>query len=216
MSERTQTPTTTDPSHEQPHVVDREAAQEKFEEFLAELGLDPSDDEHLADTPRRVVDSRVDELFRGLAEDPARHLETTFSDVEQYQGDAGWVIVQDIAVKSTCAHHLLPFRGVAHVGYIPQDDVVGLSKLSRVVDGFARRPQVQERLTNQVATAVHEHLNPLAVVVVIEAEHECMSLRGVQESDAYTTTSAVRGQARTNPSIKQEFMSLIDSSRWSP
>lgn len=191
------------------NTVDREAAKEKFEEFLAELGLDVTDDEHLADTPERVVDSRTDELFGGLAEDPTRHLKTTFGDVEQYQGDAGWVIETGIRVQSMCAHHFLPFHGEAHIGYIPRDEVVGLSKLVRLVDGYARRPQVQERVTNQVATAIFEELGPVAVVVVIEAEHECMTLRGVRDPGTTTVTSAVRGQARTNRSVKDEFFSLI-------
>jgi len=192
-------------------TVDREAAKEKFEGFLAELGLDVTADEHLADTPGRVVDSRIDELFRGLTEDPTQHLKTTCSDVEQYQGDAGWVIETGIRVQSMCAHHLLPFHGEAHIGYIPRDEVVGLSKLVRLVDGYARRPQVQERVTNQVATAIFEEMDPIAVVVVIEAEHECMTLRGVRDADTTTVTSAVRGQARTNRSVKNEFFSLINS-----
>lgn len=183
-------------------------AQEHFEEFMEMLGLD-MDDEHLQDTPERVVRSRFDEIFRGLGEEPRRHLQTTFSDIEQYEGDAGWVIVDGIQVQSMCAHHFLPFRGEAHVGYIPEEDAVGLSKLARVVDGYARRPQVQERLTNQVANAVHEELDPHSVVVVIEAEHECMSLRGVQEPHTVTRTSALRGEAREKDHIKNEFFNLV-------
>lgn len=190
----------------------REEAKEHFEDFLNALGLDPEESEHLEETPRRVVDSRFDEIFRGLDEDPTEHLETTFSDIEQYKGDAGWVMITDIQVQSTCAHHFLPFRGVAHVGYIPSEEAVGLSKLARVVDGFSRRPQVQERLTNQVATAIHENLDPVATVVVVEAEHECMSLRGVQEPHAQTTTSALRGKAREKEHVKQEFFSLLQNS----
>lgn len=194
-------------------AASRTAALTHFKKFMEHMGLDPEDDEHLRETPRRVVDSRFDEIFRGLNEDPTEHLETTFSDVDQYKGDAGWVIVEDIQVQSMCAHHFLPFRGRAHVGYIPEDEVVGLSKLARVVDGYARRPQVQERLTNQVASAIQENLNPVATVVVIEAEHECMSLRGVQEAHASTVTSALRGKAHPDEEggshLKQEFLSLV-------
>jgi len=185
----------------------------KFEAFMREIIPEDEWDEHLAETPRRVAQSRMNELFSGLDEDPRRHLETTFSEIGQYEGDAGWVIERDIQVQSMCAHHFLPFRGVAHVGYIPTEEAVGLSKLARVVDGFARRPQVQERLTNQIANAVHEELDPLSTVVVVDCEHECMSLRGVQEAHASTTTSAVRGEARDDESsTKQEFLELIGGS----
>lgn len=193
-------------------VIDKTAALTHFKEFMEALGLDVEGDEHMRETPRRVVDSRFDEIFRGLHEDPRDHLETTFSDVEQYEGDAGWVIQTDIQVQSMCAHHFLPIRGVAHVGYIPQNEVVGLSKLARVVDGYARRPQVQERITNQVATAVHEGLDAHSTIVVIEAEHGCMSLRGVQEPHSTTTTSALRGEARDSPHVKEEFLSLLGDS----
>lgn len=189
--------------------IDRYAAEKHFRKFMEALGYDVEDNEHMADTPKRVVDSRVDELFRGMGEDPAVHLSTTFEEVGQYKGDAGWVIVDGISVQSMCAHHFLPFRGEAHVGYIPQDDAVGLSKLSRVVDGYARRPQVQERLTNQIANAIHEKLDPLAVVVIVEAEHECMTVRGVQEANTMTRTSALRGKAREEEHVKQEFLSLV-------
>lgn len=189
--------------------VNHDEAVKHIQGYIEALGLDPND-EHLADTPRRVVDSRVNELFAGLDTNPRDHLETTFEDVGQYEGDAGWVIETGIRVQSMCAHHLLPFHGEAHVGYIPRDKVVGLSKLVRVIDGYGRRPQVQERLTNQVASAIFEKLEPVAVAVVIEAEHECMTLRGVRDPGTTTITSSVRGQARTNPSVKSEFLSLID------
>lgn len=189
--------------------VDRDMAVEHVQGYIEALGLDP-DGEHLADTAHRVVNSRVDELFVGLDSDPREHLQTTFEDVGQYEGDAGWVIETGIRVQSMCAHHLLPFHGEAHIGYIPRDKVVGLSKLVRVVDGYGRRPQVQERLTNQVASAIFEELDPVAVAVVIEAEHECMTLRGVRDPGTTTVTSSVRGQARTNDSVKSEFLSLID------
>lgn len=187
----------------------RTAATEYYRKFLREIGLDPTESEHLEATPGRVVDSRMDELFRGLDEDPRQHLQTTFSDVGQYEGDAGWVIEKNILVQSMCAHHILPIRGVAHIGYIPEDEAVGLSKLARVVDGYARRPQVQERLTNQIATAIHEELDTHSTIVVIDAEHGCMSLRGVQMPGSTTITSTLRGKAREEPDIKEEFMSLI-------
>lgn len=186
-------------------------AEHHFEMFMRALGLD-KDDEHLEETAKRVVDSRFDELFRGLEEDPRERLSTTFSAPDEQSDDAGLVIVDGIQVQSMCAHHFLPFRGEAHVGYIPDDEVVGLSKLARVVDGYARRPQVQERLTNQVADAIHDELEPIATIVVIEAEHECMSLRGVQEPETMTRTSALRGKARREDHIKQEFFDLVGDS----
>lgn len=193
---------------------ERTAAKRHFKKFMQDLGLDPEDDEHLEDTPRRVVDSRFDELFRGLGEDPREHLRTSF---EASSDDAGFVIVDGIQVQSMCAHHFLPFRGKAHVGYIPDEKEVGLSKLARVTHGYARRPQVQERLTNQIADAVYEELDPVAAIVVVEAEHECMSLRGVQEPETMTRTSALRGKAHPDdddfkPGIKEEFFDLVGDS----
>lgn len=195
----------TDPEEE---ARRRANAQHHFEAFMRALGLD-MDDEHLEETAKRVADSRFDELFRGLREDPKERLSTTFSSPEGRTTDAGLVIVDGIQVQSMCAHHFLPFRGKAHVGYIPDGEVVGLSKLARVVDGYARRPQVQERLTNQVADAIHDELSPEATIVVVEAEHECMSLRGVQEPETMTRTSALRGKARREEHIKQEFFDLV-------
>jgi GTP cyclohydrolase I len=192
-------------------MVNEEAAEYHFEQFIRRLGLDVDDDEHLEDTPARVTRSRFNEIFRGLDEDPRKHLQTAFT---ASSDDAGFVIVDGIQVQSMCAHHFLPFRGKAHVGYIPRDKEVGLSKLARVVDGFARRPQVQERLTTQIADAVHEELDPIATIVIVEAEHECMSLRGVQEPETMTRTSALRGKAHPDdddykPGIKDEFLSLV-------
>lgn len=196
---------------EKMELTDREAAKEHFEEFIRHLGLDVDEDEHLEDTPSRVVRSRFDEIFRGLDEDPREHLQTSFT---ASSDDAGFVIVDGIQVQSMCAHHFLPFRGEAHVGYIPRDKEVGLSKLARVVDGYARRPQVQERLTTQIADAVYDELDPVAAIVVVEAEHECMSLRGVQEPNTMTRTSALRGKAHPDdddykPGIKDEFLTLV-------
>jgi GTP cyclohydrolase I len=121
-----------------------------------------------------------------------------------------FVIVDDIQVESMCSHHFLPFRGRAHVGYIPDEEVVGLSKLARVVQGYARRPQVQERLTNQIADAIHDELNPKAVVVFIKATHLCMSCRGVEEAYSATRTTALRGEAKSEPHIKDEFFSMLE------
>lgn len=193
---------------------DRERAEEAFEDFMEALGLDVEEDEHLRETPNRVMRSRFDELFRGLDEDPRKHLSTTFEDIGGHKGDSGWVVVDGIQVKSMCAHHFLPFRGKAHVGYIPKGKGVGLSKFARLVDGYARRPQVQERLTNQIADAIQEELEPVATIVVIEAEHECMAVRGVQEPETMTRTSALRGRAHPEhedykPGLKSEFFDMV-------
>lgn len=185
-------------------IPDQEAAEEHFAAFLKSLALN-GDDEHLAGTPERVARSRVNELFRGLYENPRRHLATTFTEGVSDE----FVVVDNIEVSSMCAHHFLPFRGKAHVGYIPDAEVVGLSKIARVVDGYSRRPQVQERLTTQIADAIHEELSPKAVVVFLSCEHECMSLRGVQESNANTRTTAIRGQSRDESHIKQEFFDML-------
>lgn len=173
---------------------------------MESLGLDVDSSEHLKDTPRRVHEAFSDELFSGLDKEPSDALTTTFS--EGTSDDM--VIVDNIQVKSMCAHHWLPFRGHAHVGYIPDDKIVGLSKIPRLVDIYARRPQVQERLTTQIADALYEELDPIASIVVIEAVHECMSHRGVQEPESVTRTSALRGVAEEKEDIKQEFMELAD------
>ena len=166
-------------------------------------GEDP-DREGLRETPGRVARA-ARELYAGLDQDPADVLSTTFSiDHEEL------IIVRDIPMYSTCEHHLLPFHGVAHIGYIPAEDgkVTGLSKLGRLVEVFARRPQVQEQITTQVADALVTHLGAQGVIVVIEAEHLCMSMRGVQKPGSRTITSAVRGQLR-DPATRSEAMSLL-------
>lgn len=193
-----------------------EVAGEMFKQFM-ELIIPPEHwDEHLEDTPERVAKSRLQEIFRGYRENPREHLSTTFPNEDNYRGDSGWVVVDNIEVNSMCAHHFLPFVGVAHVGYIPEDEVVGLSKFARLVDGYARRAQYQERLTNQIANAIDEELDPIAAMVVIEAEHQCMSCRGVQEPHSKTRTSAPRGRAHpTNDdraaTIKQEFFEMVSN-----
>ncbi len=167
------------------------------------IGEDP-DRDGLQSTPARVARS-YEELFAGLRQSPEEVLTTSFD-----LGHDEMVLVKDIAVSSMCEHHLVPFFGSAHVGYIPGADgrITGLSKLARLVEVFARRPQVQERLTTQVADALVNHLSPRGVIVVIECEHLCMSLRGVRMPGASTVTSAVRGQLR-DPATRAEAMSLI-------
>ncbi len=176
-------------------------------EILYAIGEDP-DREGLADTPARVARA-YQEIFGGMWMSPRDALTVTF-DVDH----AELVLVKDIDVHSTCEHHLVPFHGVAHVGYIPGKDgrVTGLSKIARLVDVFARRPQVQERLTGQVADALQEVLQPRGVIVVVECEHLCMSMRGVRKPGALTVTSAVRGQLRS-PATRAEAMELIFGSR---
>jgi GTP cyclohydrolase IA len=168
------------------------------------VGEDP-DREGLRDTPARVARAYA-EIFAGLYVDPDSVLDKTFD--EQHQE---LVLVKDIPIFSSCEHHLVPFHGVAHVGYIPGENgrVTGLSKLARVVDLYARRPQVQERLTGQVADAIVRKLDPRGVIVVIEAEHLCMGMRGVRKPGSRTTTSAVRGMFQTSPSSRAEALSLI-------
>jgi GTP cyclohydrolase IA len=172
-------------------------------ELLIAVGEDP-DREGLQDTPARVSRAYA-EVFAGLLEDPAEVLNTTF-DI----GHEEMILVKDIEVYSTCEHHLVPFHGVAHVAYIPGADgrITGLSKIARLVDLLARRPQVQERLTSQIADTLVEVLNPRGVLAVVECEHLCMSMRGVRKPGSRTVTSAVRGQLR-NPATRAEAMSLI-------
>ncbi len=182
---------------------DAPRAEAAIRELLIAVGEDP-DREGLRETPARVARA-YQEIFAGLRQDPRDALSTTFD-----LGHDEMVLVKDIEVYSTCEHHLVPFHGVAHVGYIPNVDgrVTGLSKLARLVDVFARRPQVQERLTAQVADSLVELLKPRGVLVVIECEHLCMSMRGVHKPGSRTVTSAVRGQMR-DPATRAEAMSLV-------
>ena len=196
-----------DPVHVPEHVVtapfDHERAEAAVRELLAAVGEDPTRD-GLLDTPARVARAYA-EMFAGLRQSADEVLSTTFD-----LGHDEMVLVQDIEVYSTCEHHLVPFHGVAHVGYIPGIDgrITGLSKLARLVDVYAKRPQVQERLTTQVADALVRILAPRGVIVVIQCEHLCMSMRGIRKPGARTTTSAVRGQMR-EPATRAEAMSLI-------
>jgi GTP cyclohydrolase I len=182
--------------------VDREAAEGAAAELLAALGADLGR-EGLAETPRRMVDAYVELLT------PQPFRATTFPS----EGYDEMVVVKDIPFHSLCMHHVLPFHGVAHVGYLPGERIVGLSKLARVVEMFARDLQVQERLTTQIADWVAGQLEPKGVGVVIEAEHTCMSLRGVQKFGALTVTSALQGQIRDDPRTRQEFLSLTEGRR---
>ncbi|MGO1166150.1 MAG: GTP cyclohydrolase I FolE [Janibacter sp.] len=183
--------------------VDEGRIEAAVREILVAVGEDPHRD-GLLETPGRVARSYA-EVFAGLRSDPAELLATTF-DIDHDE----LVIVRDISLYSTCEHHLVPFHGVAHVGYLPgtSGKVTGLSKVARLVDIFAKRPQVQERLTSQIADALVEHLDVAGVIVVVEAEHLCMSMRGVRKPGAMTITSAVRGQLRDS-TTRAEAMALL-------
>ncbi|MEU7871193.1 GTP cyclohydrolase I FolE [Dactylosporangium sp. NPDC049140] len=186
------------------HTVDLRRIEDAVREILIAIGENP-DRDGLRKTPARVARAYA-ELFAGLRVDPAQVLSTTFeADHEEL------VLVRDIEVQSMCEHHLLPFHGVAHIGYIPGTDgrITGLSKLGRLVEVYARRPQVQERLTSQIADLLMGQLNPRGVIVVIECEHMCMSMRGIQKGGSRTITSAVRGLLRDDAKSRSEAMALI-------
>ena len=189
--------------HAEHAQVDLPRAAAAVRELLIAVGEDP-DREGLADTPARVARAYA-ETFAGLRQDPADVLNAVF-DI----GHEEMILVRDIELYSTCEHHLVPFYGSAHIGYIPGKGgkVTGLSKLARLVEVYARRPQVQERLTTQIVDSLVEHLNPAGAIVVVECEHMCMSMRGVQKPGAKTVTSAVRGQLRET-ATRAEAMSLI-------
>ena len=184
--------------------MDRDKIIEGVRLILEGIGEDTSR-EGLLGTPERVADMYA-EIFAGLTEDAAEHFCVTFNEEHQEM-----VLVRDIPLYSVCEHHLVPFMGRAHVAYIPgkHGRICGLSKLARVVEVYARRPQVQERMTSQIADTIVEHLEPSGVMVVIEAEHLCMSMRGVQKPGAITTTSAVRGIFERSIATRSEAMSLI-------
>ncbi|MFG2194818.1 GTP cyclohydrolase I FolE [Streptomyces sp. NPDC048639] len=182
---------------------DEKRAENAIRDLLIAVGEDP-DRDGLLETPARVARA-YKEIFAGLRQSPEEVLTTTFD-----LGHDEMVLVKDIEVYSTCEHHLVPFHGVAHVGYIPSTDgkITGLSKLARLVDVYARRPQVQERMTTQIADSLMQILEPRGVIVVVECEHMCMSMRGIRKPGAKTITSAVRGQLR-DPATRSEAMSLI-------
>ena len=187
--------------------IDIERLEKAVREILLAIGEDPERD-GLLRTPRRVAEMYA-EIFSGLVEDPSRHLIVTFE-----ANHDEMVLVRDIALYSMCEHHLAPFHGRAHVAYIPGDDgrLTGLSKIARLVDGFAKRPQVQERLTTQIADAIVDTLKPRGAFVMIEAEHLCMSMRGVRKPGTLTLTSAVRGLFKDNAATRAEVMALLGPS----
>lgn len=182
--------------------MDKQRIEAAVREILIAIGEDP-DREGLVETPSRVA-RMYEEIFGGLEDDPTRHLKLFDESSEEM------VVVRDIPLYSMCEHHLIPFLGKAHIAYIPSDGrVIGLSKLARIVDCFARRPQLQERLTSQVADFLYENLQPMGVAVVIEAEHLCMTMRGARASGSKTMTSALRGTMRSNAKTRAEAMSLL-------
>ena len=184
--------------------VDRPRVEAAVRELLIGIGEDP-DRPGLVGTPDRVARA-CEELFGGIADDTARHLRKQFHE----PGNEELVVVRDIPFHSMCEHHLLPFIGRAHVAYIPRDGrITGLSKIARCVAGYAARPQLQERLTAQVADAMVDELDPLGVLVVIEAEHTCMTMRGIRAAGAMTVTSAVRGSLRSDARSREEALSLL-------
>jgi GTP cyclohydrolase IA len=184
--------------------INRDRIERAVREILEAIGEDP-DRDGLVRTPTRIA-KMYEEIFAGLHEDPSHHLTVTFeADHDEM------VMVRDIPMHSVCEHHLVPFAGRAHVAYIPGTDgrITGLSKIARLVDGFAKRPQVQERLTTQIADALVDVLAPSGALVMIEAEHFCMSMRGVKKPGSLTITSAVRGLFKSNAATRAEAMSLI-------
>jgi GTP cyclohydrolase IA len=185
-------------------AFDAARAEAAVRELLLAVGEDP-DRPGLRQTPARVARAYA-ETFGGLDQDPAEVLATTFAEDHDEL-----VLVKDIPMYSTCEHHLVPFHGVAHIAYIPSEDgrVTGLSKLARLVDVYARRPQVQERMTRQIADALHDVLKPRGALVVVQAEHLCMGMRGIRKPGSVTTTSAVRGLFRDSAATRAEAMSLV-------
>ena len=192
------------PENDIPEEIDLARIEKAVREILIAVGEDP-EREGLQRTPRRVAEMYA-EVFSGLHRDPCRHLVVTFE-----ANHDEMVLVRDIPLYSLCEHHLVPFHGRAHVAYIPGEDgrITGLSKLARVVDEFAKRPQVQERLTTQIADALTDALQPRGAFVLIEAEHLCMSMRGVRKPGSSTVTSAVRGLFRENVATRAEAMNFI-------
>lgn len=186
-----------------PETVDPQELEAAVRTILRAVGEDPNRD-GLLDTPRRVS-KMYREMFSGLHVDPGRHLDVTFE--ESYDEI---VLVRDITFTSMCEHHLLPFTGVAHVAYIPNGCVTGLSKLARVVEEVSRRPQVQERMTQTIADLIEDRLGSSAVGVIVKAEHSCMSIRGVRKPGSATVTSSLRGSFRSDPASRAELMSLIN------
>lgn len=183
--------------------MNKERIQNAVREILIAVGEDP-DREGLLETPKRVA-NMYEEIFAGLTEDPKQHIKL-FNE----QSNDEMVIVKDIPFYSMCEHHLLPFFGKAHIGYIPSDNkIIGLSKLARIVDNFAKKPQVQERLTSDIADFLNDNLQPKGVAVIMEAEHMCMTMRGARAAGSKTQTSALRGIMRTDAKTRAEVLSLL-------
>lgn len=184
--------------------MDKEKIMQAVRDILIAVGEDP-DRAGLVETPKRVA-NMYEEIFAGLHEDPKQHIKL----FDEKSNDE-MVIVRDIPFSSMCEHHLLPFIGKAHIAYIPSDNkIIGLSKLARIVDNFAKRPQVQERLTHDVADFLNEELNPKGVAVIIEAEHMCMTMRGARAAGSVTQTSALRGCMKTDARSRAEVLALLD------
>jgi GTP cyclohydrolase I len=188
-------------------VIDRDRVAQAVGEIIAAIGEDASR-EGLVDTPSRIADMYA-EVFSGISQDPKELLAVGFEEEEHEE----MVVLKDIPFYSMCEHHFLPFHGLAHVGYIPRGRLVGISKLARVVEILARRPQLQERLTGQIADTVLEALEAQGVGVVIEAEHLCMTMRGIRKPGSRLVTSASRGIFRTQPATRAEFFSILGNSQ---
>ena len=183
-------------------TLDLDRIERAVREILEAIGEEPGS-EVLSDTPARVA-RMYEEVFAGLAVDPSEHLRVGFE-----EGHQEMVILRDVPFYSLCEHHLLPFHGRVHLGYVPGGRLVGLSKLARVVEGYAKRPQLQERLTSQIADCISDCLQPDGVAVVVEAEHLCMTMRGVKKPGSYVITSAMRGNFRKRVATRSEFLSLV-------
>jgi GTP cyclohydrolase I len=197
-------PSPNDPLHDLPQEgMDLPRIERAVREILFAIGENP-DRDSLCETPARVARMYA-ELFCGLRGDPGRHLKKVFLDTYDEM-----VLVRDISFNSMCEHHLLPFLGKAHVGYLPRGKVTGLSKLARVVEEISRRPQIQERMTHQIADLINAELDPKGVIVILEAEHTCMTIRGINKPGSLTVTSAVRGLFKSNPASRAEAMALIN------
>jgi len=190
-------------------MVDQERIKKAVAEIIGAIGEDATR-EGLVETPRRIAEMYA-ELFEGLEKDPLEELKVFFEAGKHKE----MIILKDIPFYSMCEHHFLPFHGVAHIGYIPNERIVGISKLARVVEILARRPQLQERLTGQIADAIMEGLQPQGVGVVVEAEHLCLTMRGIKKPGSIVVTSANRGLFRRNLATRQEFLSLVHNSKGS-
>ena len=184
-------------------IMDKAKIERAVRDILEAIGEDP-DREGLIETPKRVA-AMYEEIFSGITDDPKRHIKV-FSEKDNDE----IVVVRDIPLYSMCEHHLLPFVGKAHIAYIPSEGkVIGLSKLARIVDLFAKRPQLQERLTSQIADFLDEELNPIGIAVIVEAQHLCMTMRGAKAAGSMTQTSALRGVAKKDARTRAEIMSLL-------